>query len=366
MSRWPARPRAPENLHSRLQTQTDRTRSLRRFQITTNGESTLNIAVRHMRVAGLAGVLGVVSCAACAQQDFPTRPIRMIIGVAPGGATDILARSVGGRLAEVFRQQVLVDNRPGANHIIGGELTANAPRDGYTLQMIPEGFVINSSVYAKLPFDPLRDFSPIALVALVPNVLVIHPSIPVRTVKSFVAFARARPGQLSFGSSGVGSPSHMSGELLRALTKIEYTHVPYRGQSLAIIDLISGNLQLAFPSIPSSVSYIRSGKLIALGVTTPQRAGALPDVPAIGSAVPGYEVSGWYGVIGPAGIPQAIVAKLNREINAILQAPDMRKRLSSIGAEARTSTPEAFGATMASDQRKWAKIVAAAGITLKR
>ncbi len=310
--------------------------------------------------------LAVTVSPALAQQDYPSKPIRMIVGVAPGGATDILARAIGTRLAETFRQQVIVENRPGANHIIGGELTAKAPRDGYTLQMIPEGFVINASVYAKLPFDPLRDFSPIALVALVPNVLVVHPSLPARTVQQFAAFARARPGQLSYGSSSVGSPSHMSGELFKVLAKVDYVHVPYKGQSLALVDLMGGHIQFLFPSIPSAVAHIRSGKLAALGVTTLQRAAALPDVPTINEAgVAGYEVSGWYGVIGPAGLPQTVVARLNQEINAILQAPATRKQLSQEGADPRTGTPEEFAAAMANDLQKWAKVVAVAGIKIK-
>lgn len=298
-----------------------------------------------------------------AQQDFPNKPIRMIVGVAPGGATDILARAVGARLAETFKQQVIVENRPGANHIIGGEITARSPKDGHTVQMIPEGFVINASMYAKLPFDPLRDFSPIALVANVPNILVVHPSLPARSVKQFIALARGRPGQLSFGSSSVGSPSHMSGELFKAMAKLDYVHVPYKGQALALVDLMGGQIQFLFPSIPSSVAHVRSRKLVPLGVTTAQRASALPDVPTIIEAgLPGYEVSGWYGVAGPSGIPQPIVARLNKEINAMLQVPDTRKLLSGQGADPRTGTPEEFGAAMASDLQKWAKVVAAAGI----
>ncbi len=320
-----------------------------------------------MRVSpGLCLSALLASTTALAQQDYPVKPIRMIVGVAPGGATDILARAVGARLSEAFKQQVIVENRPGANHIIGGELTAKSARDGYTLQMIPEGFVINASVYAKLPFDPLRDFSPIAIVANVPNVLVVHPSLPARTVKQFAAFARARPGQLSYGSSSVGSPSHMSGELFKVLAKVDYTHVPYKGQSLALVDLMGGHIQFLFPSIPAAVAHVRSGRLIPLGVTTLQRAGALPDVPTINEAgIAGYEVSGWYGVIGPAGLPQSVVARLNKEINTFLQGADTRKQLSSEGAEPRTGTPEEFGAAMASDLQKWAKVVAVAGIKIK-
>jgi tripartite-type tricarboxylate transporter receptor subunit TctC len=296
-------------------------------------------------------------------QDYPVKPIRMIVGVTPGGATDILARAVGVRLAEAFKQQVVVENRPGANHIVGGEITARSAKDGYTLQMIPEGFVINASMYAKLPFDPVKDFSPVAIVALVPNVLTVHPSLPVRNVKQFIALARARPGQLSYGSSSVGSPSHMSGELFAVMAKVNYVHVPYRGQALALIDLMGGQIQFLFPSIPSSVQHIRARKLEALGVTTAQRATALPDVPTIAeSAVPGYEVSGWYGVVGPAGLPPAIVARLNREINANLTNPETRKQMANEGAEPRSGTPEEFGAAMAADRVKWAKVVAAAGL----
>ena len=312
---------------------------------------------------GVAVLLAAGAAGLSSAQDWPVKPIRFIVGVAPGGATDILARGIGAKLNENLRQQVVVDNRPGANHIIGGELTAKSPKDGYTIQIIPEGFVINASVYTKLPFDPLRDFSAIAIVALVPNVLVIHPSINARSVRSFIAFARARPGQMSTGSSGVGSPSHMAGELFKVMAGVEWTHVPYRGQALAVIDMISGQIQLGFPSIPASVAHIKSGRLLALGVTTPQRASALPDVPAISEAgLPGYEVSGWYGVIGPAGIPAPLVARINQEINNILKAPDMRERLLKEGAEPRTGTPEEFAAAMATDLQKWAKVVKSAGI----
>jgi len=329
----------------------------------------MNMKITYKRLTRVVSAccLAVTAGAAFAQQDFPVKPIRMIVGVAPGGATDILARAVGARLSETFKQQVIVESRPGANHIIGGEITAKSPRDGYTIQMVPEGFVINASVYTKLPFDPLKDFSPIAIVANVPNVLVVHPSLPARTVKQFAALARARPGQLSYGSSSVGSPSHMSGELFKVMTKVDYVHVPYKGQSLALVDLMGGHIQFLFPSIPSSVAHIRSGKLIPLGVTTRQRAGALPDIPTIEEAgISGYEVSGWYGIIGPAGIPQPIVGRLNSAINDYLNAPDSRKLLTNQGADPRTGTPEDFGAAMATDLQKWAKVVAVAGIKIER
>ncbi len=244
---------------------------------------------------------------ASAQQDFPTKPIRIVVGVAPGGATDILARVLGTKMGENLRQQVIVDNRPGANHIIGGQLTQKSPPDGYTIQVIPEGWVINASMYSKLPFDPVRDFTPIAIMALVPNALVIHPSLPVRNVKQFIALARARPGQMNYGTSGVGAPSHMSAELLKVLTRVEYTHVPYKGQAPRGDGPArrTARVRVSDHHRPRS-GFIRSGRLVALGVTTAQRATALPDVPTIQEAgVPGYEVAGWYGVIGPAGMPQA-------------------------------------------------------------
>jgi tripartite-type tricarboxylate transporter receptor subunit TctC len=319
-----------------------------------------------VRTAALALAAASAASPAWCQQDYPSKPIRIIVGVAPGGATDILARAVGARLAETFRQPLVVENRPGANHIIGAEVTAKSARDGYTIQMVPEGFVINASVYAKLPFDPLKDFSPIAIVANVPNVLVVHPSLPVRDVKSFIALARARPGQLNYGSSSIGSPSHMSGELFKLMAKVDYVHVPYKGQSLALTDLLGGQIQFLFPSIPASVGHIRSRRLVPIGVTTAQRASALPDVPTIAEAgMPGYEVSGWYGVIGPAGLPPAVVGRLNKEINTWLQIPETRKQLSGEGAEPRIESPEEFRATMANDLQKWAKVVAATGIKIK-
>ncbi len=311
----------------------------------------------------LAGAAGQSS----AQQDYPGRPIRLIVGVAPGGATEILARVVGTKLGENLRQQVIVDSRPGANHILGGELTAKAPPDGYTMQMIPEGFIINPSIYSRLPFDVLRDFTPLAMVALVPNVLIVHPSLPARTVKQFIALARARPGEMSYGTSGVGAPSHMAAELFRLQTGIQYVHVPYKGSALAVIDVLGGHIHLSFPTVAASVSHIRAGKLIALGVTTAQRAAALPDVPSIHEAgVEGYEVAGWYGVIGPAGIPRPLVARINQEINAVLDVPEFRAALSKQGFDARPGTADEFAGAMAFDLKKWAKVVAAAGIKIER
>jgi tripartite-type tricarboxylate transporter receptor subunit TctC len=317
----------------------------------------------------LAFIMPAVCCSGTvlAQTEYPNKPIRFLVGVVPGGATDFLARAIGLKLADNLRQQVVIDNRPGANQMIAAEMTAKSPPDGYTIQMVPSGFTINPAIYAKLPFDPVRDFTPICLVANVPNVLVIHPSLPARSVKSLIALLRKNPGQMAYGSSGVGSPSHLAGELFKLLAKIEFTHVPYKGQGQSMIDLIGGHLQLAFPSIPASIPHIKTGKLIALGVTPSQRASALPGIPTIDEAgLTGYEVSGWYGVIGPARIPKPLLDKLNGEINRILQAQEMREMLSSQGADPLGSTPEEFVAVIATDLVKWAKVVASAGIKPER
>lgn len=298
-----------------------------------------------------------------AQKDYPSRPIRMLVGLVPGGATDILARIFGQKLAESWQQQVVVDNRPGANGIIASTLLANSPPDGYTLQMIPAGFAINPAMHPKLPYDPIRDFTAISMMAMVPNVMVVHPSIPVKTVNDFVAYARARPGQLSFGSAGVGAPSHLCGELLSSLARLQMTHVPYKGQGQVMIDLVGGHLKLAFPSIPASIPFIKSGKLIALGIATSRRSSALPDVPTIDeSGVKGYDVSAWYGVIGPPKMAKPLLAKINGELNRILRIPEVSQAMSQQGADPLGSTPEEFAKAIATDIPKWKKVVADAGI----
>ena len=322
---------------------------------------------RSCRGCVCAAVALLAPGAVIAQADFPTKPIRLLVGAAPGGATEIIARALGNKIGEKYAHQVLIDPRPGANHIIAGEITAAAAPDGHTIQMIPEGWVINASIYPKLPFDPVRDFTPIAIVAMVPNVMVVHPSLPARSVPDFIALARKRPGELSYGTSGVGSPSHMSAELFKILGKVEYAHIPYKGQSLALVDLIGGHLQFAFPSVPASLNYIKSGRMRALGVTTPQRASALPDVPTIKEAgLPAFEVSGWYGVIGPRNMPRALVERLNRDINTALQTPELAKLLSSQGADPIPRSSESFAKSMVDDRQKWADVVRTAGIKVQR
>lgn len=296
---------------------------------------------------------------------YPERPIRFLVGVVPGGATDMLARIIGQRLSERFQQQVVIDNRPGANQTIAAELVVKSPPDGHTLIIVPSGYAINPSIY-RLRFDPIADLTAIGLVAMVPNVLVVHPSVPARSAKDFIAYARARPGELNFGSSGVGSPSHLAGELFQAHVQVKLTHVPYKGQGQAMIDLLGGHLKLAFPSIPASIQHIRTGKMIALGVTPKQRSSALPDVPTLDQAgVSGFEVSGWYGVLGPARMPKPILSRLNGELVQMLQDPALREMMTREGADPLSSSPEEFARTIAVDITKWAKVVKAAGVKVE-
>src|SRR3954468_13151738 len=292
---------------------------------------------------------------AFAQADYPGRPIRFLVGVVPGGAADILARAIGQRYSVAFNQQVIVDNRPGANQTIATDITAKAAPDGYTIVIVAAGHAISPALY-KLPYDVLKDFSAIGFIAAVPNVLVVHPALNARTAKDFIALARTKSGAFAYGSSGVGSASHLSTELFQMMTKLNFVHVPYKGQSMAMVDLIAGQLQFGFPSVPASIQHIKSGKMIALGVASKERSSALPDVPTVDQAVPGYEVGGWYGILAPAKTPRPIVARLNAELNRILQDPATREILSREGADPLPNTPDAFTQTIAGDVVKWAKV----------
>ena len=308
--------------------------------------------------------LAGASTAALAQADYPSRPIRFLVGVVPGGAADTLARAVGQRYSMAFNQQVIVDNRPGANQTIAADLTAKAQPDGYTIVIVAAGHAISPALY-KLPYDAQKDFSAIGFIAAVPNVLVVNPSLNVRTAKDFIALARAKPGAFAYGSSGIGSASHLATELFQMMTKLNLVHVPYKGQSLAMVDLLSGQLQFGFPSVPASIQHIKSGKMVALGVASKDRSSALPDVPPLIEAVPGYEVSGWYGILGPAKLSPAVVAKLNGELNRMLKDPATREILSREGADPLPGTPDVFTKTIAADVIKWAKVVKAAGLKVE-
>jgi tripartite-type tricarboxylate transporter receptor subunit TctC len=300
---------------------------------------------------------------ASAQQPYPVKPIRIISPFAPGGGNDALCRTIAPKLAENVKQQVIVDNRPGANGIVGTELAARSAPDGYTIVLIPSGHAVNASLHRKLPYDSIKDFTPITLVGSSPLVVAVHPSLPVKNIKELVAFAKARPEQLTFGSAGVGSSGHLAGALFETITATKMVHVPYKGMGLVVSDLMGGQVSLTFGTSLSVVPHVRSGRLRALAITGAQRSPALPELPTVAeSGVPGYEASLWYGFVGPARLPQEIVRRLNSEIVSVLGMPDVRERLASQGVDPQPSTPEAFARLLVSDLERWAKVVQRAGV----
>jgi tripartite-type tricarboxylate transporter receptor subunit TctC len=295
-------------------------------------------------------------------QAWPSKPIRYIVPFPPGGATDILARAIADKLGPALGQPVVVENRPGAAGNLGTEQAAKAAPDGYTLLMVTVAQSISESLYSKLPYNLARDLAPVALVAHVPNVMVVHPSVPARTVKEFVDFAKANPGKVNFASSGSGTSIHMSGELFKMLTGVDIVHVPYKGSAQALTDLIGGQVSVMFDNLTPSMPHIKSGKLRALAITTAKRYPALPDVPTlIEAGVPGYESSAWFGVMVPAKTPQPIVTRLNTEVNRIVGQPDVKERFDQQGAIPAPGAPGDFGKHIQSEIAKWAKVVKASG-----
>ena len=317
-----------------------------------------------IRVAALCiAAMALVVAPLAGAQTYPTRPVRLVVPFPAGGTTDILARAAAQKLSEAWGQQVIVDNRPGAGGNIGTELVARSAPDGYTLEMGTVGtHAINASLYSKLPYDHVKDFAPVILVAGVPNVLVIGPGLPVNSVQELVAYAKANPGKLNFASSGSGTSIHLSGELFKTLTGVQMTHVPYKGSAPALSDLMGGQVQLMFDNLPSSLAFIKAGKLRALAVTSTVRAAALPDVPTMVEAgVPGFEASSWFGILAPAGTPRDIVMRINGEVAKWLASPDAREKLSAQGAIAAGGTPEDFARHIGSETTKWAKVVKESG-----
>jgi len=314
------------------------------------------------RSALAAALLIATTCVASAQQ-YPTKPIRLLVGFAAGGPSDLAARTIGQKLTQKWGQPVIVDIRPGAGGTIASDVVAKAAPDGYTLLLPAFSHAVNPSLLAKLPYDTLRDLTPIVLFASTPNMLVVHPSIPVTTVKELIAFAKARPNQLTYGSAGNGTASHLAGELLNTMGGVHITHVPYKGIAPAHSDTMGGQISMMFDSIVTGLPAAKAGRLRALGVTTLKRWPAAPDVPTMSEAgLTGYEVNSWYGLIGPAGLPKEIVERLNTEVIRSMAEPDARERLYSIGAEPMRNTPEEFAAYIRSEMAKWAKVVKAAGI----
>ena len=316
---------------------------------------------RIARLAFAAALLAVTTLVAA--QTYPSKPIRWIVPFPPGGSTDLLARIVGQKLTESWGQQVVVDNRGGAGGTLGAAEAARAPADGYTLLMGAIHHTIATSAYPNLPYDFQKDFTPISVVAIVPNVLVVNPSVPAKSTKELIAHAKANPGKLAYGSAGMGTAHHLIGEIFNSRAGTEILHVPYKGSSPAVADLIGGQVQIMYDTVASCLPHIKSGKLRALAVATAKRSSALPDVPTIAeAALPGFEVTTWFGALAPARTPPELVAKLNAEIVKILGMPDVRKRLLDAGAEPVGSTPGEMAAQIKRETEEFGKIVRRAKI----
>ena len=318
----------------------------------------------NMKVSQLivSGILLAVSHPAFCADAWPTRSIRFIVPYPPGGPTDLMARSMSGRLTEALGQAVVVDNRAGAGGNVGAEVAAKSPADGYTLLMgAISTHSINASLYRKLPFDPVKDFVPITLTSIIPLVINAHPSLPVLTVKDLIALAKKNPGQLSYGSSGNGGGTHLAGELFKTMTGTDLLHVPYKGLNPATIDVMGGNIPLVFNDLTTAIQPYKAGRVKILGVSTVRRVPQIPEVATIAESVPGYEAHTWFGVLVPAGTPQPIVDRLSRESMKILQSDEIKKRFAEVGAEPVGGTPQQFAAFMAAETSKWAKVIKASG-----
>jgi tripartite-type tricarboxylate transporter receptor subunit TctC len=309
----------------------------------------------------IAAVLVVGDAAA---QQYPSKPIRLIVPFTPGGTTDILSRMVGQKLSESMGVQVVIDNRPGAAGNIGAELAAKAAPDGYTLLMGPSGtLAVNPSLYAKLPFDPIRDFAPITLLAMVPSILVVHPSLPVKSVKELIAYAKSRPGQLNYGSSGAGGQPFLAVEYLKLMAGLNIVEIRYKGGAPLTTDLIAGEIALTITGIPTLLPHVKSGKLRALAVSSAKRSAAVPELPTISEAgLPGYDATAWYGLLAPAGTAPEIIAKLNTAAVTGIKQPDFAERLAAEGAETVGGTPEQFGEFIKAEILRWTKVIRAAGV----
>ncbi len=316
-----------------------------------------------LRVARYA-LFSVIFCFAAGNvfaQEYPDKPIRFIAGYPPGSASDTLARILGQKLTEVWGQQVVVDNRPGAAGNIAAEVTAKASPDGYTILLVATNHAIVSSLYRKLPFDPIKDFTPVGLVSTAPTILVVHPSLPVKSVSELIKLAKAKPGQLSYGSSGSGATPHLNMELFKSITGVNIVHIPYKGIPPALTDLLGGQIQMMFSTMAPAMPLVKSGRLRALAVSSLKRSPAAPDVPAMSETIPGFEAESWQGVLAPAGTPASIVGKLNATIVKIVQMPDVHQRMVDLGYNPVGSSPNEFAAFIKSEMVKWAKVVKASG-----
>jgi len=310
-----------------------------------------------LSIAALAGL-----SRAARAQPYPTRPVRIVVGFAAGGTADIVARLIAQWLSEHLGQGFIVENRTGNSGNLATEMVARATPDGYTLLLAPPATAANTTLFEHLSFDFIHDIAPVAGIIRVPGVMEVNPSVPVRTVPEFITYAKANPGKINMGSAGSGTPQHLGGELFKLLTGVEMTHVPYRGNAPALADLLAGQVQVMFDTMPNSIEYIRAGKLRPLAVTTTTRWEGLPELPTVADFVPGYEASGWYGLCAPKSTAQGVIDRLNQEINAALADPRMKQRLADMGGTMLGGPPEDFGKLIASETEKWGKVIRAAGI----
>ena len=316
---------------------------------------------RAARLACLVAAGTALIAAPVAAQDYPAKAVRIVVGFPPGGASDLVARMMAPGYRDAFRQQVVIDNRPGANGVIGSELAAKAAPDGYTLHLATIGSLVISPAIGRVPYDPLKDFAPVSQAVSLQNIFIVHPTLPARSLKDLIALARARPGLLNYASSGTGSPGHLAGELFKSMTKTDIVHVPYKGGGPALIDLIAGHVEVFVAVISTAVPQVKSGKAHALAVTGTRRAEALPHVPTVAeSGLKGYEATNWYGMVAPAGTPRAIIERLHKDTVAVLGLSEVRQKLLENGIDAAPSTPEQFAAYIKAETEKWTRVAQAA------
>jgi tripartite-type tricarboxylate transporter receptor subunit TctC len=317
--------------------------------------------MRTLRALGLLFAVLVLAGSA-ARAEYPEKTVRIVVPYPPGGFNDTLGRIVAQKLTEAWGQPAVVENRPGGGTLIGTDSVAKAPPDGYTLLVVAFPFAVNPSLYAKLPYDTVKDFAPLLLAGQTPNLLVVNPAVPIHSVKELIAAAKAKPGSLSYGSTGSGSSNHLSMELFRTMTGVDLVHVPYKGSAPMVTDLLGGHVHVAFDNTPNVLPQVKAGKLRALAITSATRSAMVPDVPTVAEAgVPGYEVGVWFGIVAPAGTPPAVVAKLNAELNRMLTLPDVKQKFADQGVEPVGGSPERFAAHLTAQIEKWTKVVKESG-----
>jgi tripartite-type tricarboxylate transporter receptor subunit TctC len=314
----------------------------------------------------LAGTALLLAFAPAAAQDYPAKPVRILIGFPPGGATDLVSRLMAPKYAGLLKQQFIVDNRPGANGTIAGDLAARAAPDGYTLHLATIGSLVLSPATTKVPYDPLKDFAPVSQAVALQNIFIVHPNLPPRTIKELIALAKAKPGALNFASSGNASPGHLAGELFKTMAGVKMVHVPYKGGGPAMTDLVAGHVEIFVAVISTAVPQVKAGRARALAVTGPKRAAALPEVPTVAeAALKGYEATNWYGYVVPAATPRPIIERLHKATVAVLEMPDVRQALLDQGIDAAPSSPEQFSAYIRSETTKWRDVIKSAGLKVE-